>query len=162
MKNLLKKISFPLFLMAPFAFLCALALVSNAVTMAFADSVPSISDSLIALFGAIQGHATSAVVLALVFQVLRTNEVIGILGKIGLHGKPLQVTIAVVTALGYVFNAYAKGENLLQAAIEGLFTAGGAMLIYDAVAGVNASPGDPAAPVPAAPAPVAAASVQGK
>lgn len=138
MKSFIRKLSIPLVLMAPFAFLCAMAACSHFMTAALADSAPAITDSLLSLFSAVQSHATAAVVLMFVFQVLRTNEVIGILGKIGLQGKSLQVVIAVITALGYVFNAYAKGENLLQAAVEGLFTSGGAMLIFDSLKGIQA------------------------
>lgn len=133
MKTLFRKLSLPLILMTPFALLCALTVSSHLISAAMADGTapPAITDSLLALFNAIQTHATAAVVLMFVFQVLRTNEFVGILGKIGLKGKGLQMVIAVVTALGYIFNAYAKGENLLQAAMEGLFTSGGAMLIFD-------------------------------
>lgn len=98
-----------------------------------AEPVPSLSQSLMALLGAIKDHAVAAVVIMHVFQILRSNEAIGILGKLGLSGKTLQVAIAVLTALGYVAEAYARGGNLVSAAIEGLFTSGGAMLIYDAV-----------------------------
>ncbi len=152
MKTFFRKLSLPILLMAPFALLCVLTICSHLMAAAFADGTapPAITDSLLALFNAIQGHATAAVVLMFVFQVLRTNEVIGILGKIGLAGKSLQVVVAIITALGYVFNAYATGGNLLQAAVEGLFTSGGAMLVYDAMAGI--------VPPAAAPAPALSAS----
>lgn len=97
-----------------------------------ADEVPVLGNSLMALFSALKDKATAAVIVVCVFQVLRTNEVVGVLGKLGLQGRGLQIAIAIITALGYVADAWARGANLLQAAIEGLFTAGGGMLIFNA------------------------------
>jgi hypothetical protein len=68
-----------------------------------------------------------------VFQILRTHEVFGILGKLGLSGKGMQVAVAIITAIGFCADAYARGGNIMQALIEGLFVSGGAMLIFDAL-----------------------------
>jgi hypothetical protein len=102
-----------------------------------AGVVPSFAESVGALIGSITSKAPFAVVLVAVFQFLRTNEMIGILGK--LAGKYLQVAIAALTALGFVAAAWARGESLGAAAIEGLFSAGGAMLIYDAIRNIPKS-----------------------
>lgn len=129
MKN---KISIPFALMTPFACLCALSLLGHFMMAFAAEEVPALGASVMALFSAIQSKAVTAVVLMHVFTILRTNEAIGILGKLGLKGVGLQVVIAVLTALGYVAQAWATSGDLGAAAIEGLFTAGGAMLIFQA------------------------------
>lgn len=121
----------PVLFVLPMVFLIALQLFGSLI-LAHADAGPTLPDALLALFGDIQTHAIAAVVIMHVFEILKTHEVFGILGKIGLQGKALQVTIAVITAAGFVANAYAKGESVVQALIEGLFTSGGAMMIYDA------------------------------
>ena len=153
MKSHFKKLG----LSTPFLFLCLLTLASLVSIPALADGAqpPALTDSILALFNAIKDHAAAAVILYAVFQVLKTNETIGILGKLGLQGKGMQIAVAVITALGYVFNAYIKEgstANWFQAAVEGLFTSGGAMLIYSAI---SAHAADATAP---APAPVVAAS----
>ena len=120
----MKKLSLFFFGLFSFLFVGFHALAADGVVPGFAESVG-------ALISSITTKAPFAVVLVAVFQFLRTNEMIGILGK--LAGKYLQVAIAVLTALGYVAAAWARGESIGSAAIEGLFTAGGAMLIYDAI-----------------------------
>jgi len=129
---MLKGIRLPLVLMFPFAFVMALAFAGNFM-LAMAAEDQSLVSSLLALFDAIKGKAVAAVVIMHVFQILRTHEVLGVLGKIGLQGKGLQIAIAVITALGFVAEAYGRGANLFQAFIEGMFTAGGAMLVFDAL-----------------------------
>ena len=84
------------------------------------------------LLSLVKDKASAAVIVVCVIQILRTNEVIGILGKIGLQGKGMAIAVAVLTALSYVGNAYLTNANLGAALIEGLFTAGGAMLIFNA------------------------------
>lgn len=120
---------FPLVLMFPLAILFALSFV---VGIARAEDPPALGAALLSLFTVIKDKAAAAIIVMHAFQILRTNEVIGILGKLGLQGKGLRVAIALITALGYVANAYATSGNLGAAVIEGLFTAGGAMLIFDA------------------------------
>ncbi len=120
----------PILFVLPMAVM-ALMLVMGQFMLAHAAD-PTLAEGLISLFGDIQSKAVAAVVLMHVFEILKTHEVFGLLGKLGLQGKSLQVAIAVITALGFCANAYAKGENVVQALIEGLFTSGGAMLIYDA------------------------------
>lgn len=128
------KIHFPLALMAPFAFLLVLSFASHfMLAWAVDEPLPSLGASLMSLFTAIQGKAVTAVILVHVFQILRTNEAIGILGKLGLKGKAMSVAVAVLTTLGFVATAWATGMPLGQAAIEGLFTSGGAMLIFNAL-----------------------------
>jgi len=101
--------------------------------MAFAaDAVqPDFTGSILALLDTIKGKAPIALILVAVFQLLRTAPVVGILGKFS--GTYLQVIIAASTALGFVAQAWAASGNIVTAAIEGLFTAGGAMLIYTAI-----------------------------
>ena len=67
-----------------------------------------------------------------VIQILKTNEALGVLGKLGLKGNGLRVATALIVTLGYVAEAWARSGNLGAAAIEGLFTSGGAMLIFQA------------------------------
>lgn len=149
MKN--KKL-FPLALMAPFAGLWILSLLGYFFNAYAAEEVPALGASIMALFTAIQSKAVTAVVIMHVFTILRTNEALGILGKLGLSGKGMRVAVAVLTTLGYVANAWATSGDLGAAAIEGLFTAGGAMLIFDAFKSTAA----------AAPAPVVAALAKKK
>lgn len=92
---------------------------------------PELSAVLLALWGAIQNHASTAMILVPVFQFFRTGEIVGVLGKFS--GKWLQAIIAFFTAGGFVLDAYVKGQPLLQALVTGLVTSGGAMLIYDAI-----------------------------
>lgn len=122
----------PILLMAPFALLLAIALVGQFILAYAADEPVGLGAAVMALFGAIQSKAVTAVIIMHVFQILRTNEAIGILGKLGLSGRGLQIAVAILTTLGYIANAWATSGNLGAAAIEGLFTAGGAMLIFDA------------------------------
>lgn len=102
---------------------------------AFADGVavtltaPAIGDALAQLFAAIKDHGSVAVIIMAVVQILKTNEVLGILGKVS--SKALPLIIAVVTTVGYVVAAVIAGKSWFQGAIEGLFTSGGAMLIYE-------------------------------
>ena len=119
------KILLPMFLM----FFSLVALAENTV------NAPGFVDSLFALWKAIQDHASTALILVPLFQLLRTNEVLGILKN--LSGRWMQVSVAVITTLGFVVDAAAKGQSWGQAAIAGLFTAGGAMLIYDAIRSIN-------------------------
>lgn len=122
----------PFLLMAP-ALLMLVLTAFGQLILAHADGAsPDLPTALGFIFSDITTHAAAAVVIMHVFEVLKTNEVIGILGKIGLQGKPLQVAVAFITAFGFAANAYAKGESIVQALIEGLFTSGGAMLIYNA------------------------------
>ena len=107
-----------------------LALVS--ITAFGADEPVGLGAGLMALFSAIQGKANAAVLVMCAIQILRTNEALGILGKIGLQGNAMRIAVAVLTTLGYVANAWVTSGNLGAAAIEGLFTAGGAMLIFQA------------------------------
>jgi len=122
----------PTLVMLPFAAVC-LMIFCGQFGVAFAADAPPLGDSLVALLNAIKEKASAAVILVFVFQILRTHEVFGILGKLGLQGRGLQITIAVITALGFVADAYARGGNLMQAVIEGLFVSGGSMLIFDAL-----------------------------
>lgn len=126
------RLSLPLYLMLPFMVMVVFTGLSHMIPVALAADAPSLTDALLALIGDIKDKAVVAVVLVHVFQILRTHEVFGVLGKIGLQGKGLQIAIAVITALGFCVDAYAKNGNILQALIEGLFTSGGAMLIFDA------------------------------
>lgn len=132
MKALTSQKLIPLFLMLPLALVAVLAFLGQFMLAMAADEVPPLGMAVMALLGAIQGKAVTAVILVHVFQILRTNEAIGILGKLGLNGRGLQIAVAVLTTLGYVAQAWATSGNLGHAAIEGLFTAGGAMLIFDA------------------------------
>lgn len=127
------KLGIPILLMIPFLLVIAMSLLGFFM-LAHADggvAAPDLPTALTSLFGAITGHATAAVVIMYVFQVLTNHDVLGVLGKLGLQGKTLQIVIAVLTALGYVASAFVQKGDLVQALIEGLFTAGGAMLIYD-------------------------------
>ncbi len=101
-------------------------------TVAYAADVvaPGLGESVGALIASITTKAPFAVVLVAVFQILRTNEIMPILGK--LTGRYMQAAIAVLTTLGYVASAVVSGKPWGAAAIEGLFTSGGAMIIYDA------------------------------
>lgn len=96
---------------------------------------PDLGASLLALWQAIQNHAGTALILVPVFQILKSNPVMGLLG--GLGGKGMQIAVALITTGGFVINAWATGQSLGMAAVTGLFTAGGCMLIYDAFAGIN-------------------------
>lgn len=122
----------PFMLMAPLAALFLIHFVGLFMLANAADEPVDLASAVLALFGAIKEKAVFAVVLMHVFKVLRTNESIGILGKIGLSGTGMRVAVAVLTVGGYVLNSYLINGNLGQAAIEGLFTSGGAMLLYDA------------------------------
>lgn len=120
----------PFLFMLPFSMLALVAFFDHFLLAQAADV--TLSDGLLALFGDIQSKAVAAVILMHVFQILKTHEVLGVLGKVGLSGRALQIAIAAITALGFCADAYAKGSSILQALIEGLFTAGGAMLVYQA------------------------------
>jgi len=129
-------------LMLPFTVVVAITVFGHFILAQAADA-PTLAESLMSLFTAIKDKAIVAVVLMNIFRVLRTHEVVGILGKIGLQGKGLQLAIAIITTLGFVFDAWARGGNLLQAIIEGLFVAGGANLIFDASKATSASVAQP-------------------
>lgn len=116
--RVIAKAAIPAFLMIP-AFAYA------------AEEAPSLGAALVQLLSLVKDKASAAVIVVCVIQILRTNEVIGILGKLGLQGKTMKVAVAVLTAFGYVANAYVTNGNLGAALIEGLFTAGGAMLIFE-------------------------------
>ncbi len=124
---------FPLALMLPFAGFALLAFAGQGMLAHAEDAVPGLGVSVIALLNAIKDKAVASVLVMYVFQILRSNEAIGVLGKLGLSGGGLRVAVAVLTTLGYVANSWAQSGNIGQAAIEGLFVSGGAMLIYDAI-----------------------------
>ena len=124
----------PLTLMAPFSLALAVAFLGQLI-LAHAEDPVGLGSAVMALFGAIQGKAVTAVIVMHVFMILRTNEAIGFLGKLGLTGNGMRIAVAVLTTLGYVAEAWARSGNLGQAAIEGLFTSGGAMLLFDALNG---------------------------
>lgn len=126
------RISLPLALMLPLFFLTAVNM-AGFLILAHAAEPPTLGEALSELLGALKDKATTAVILVFVFQILRTHEFLGILGKLGVQGKLLQVAIAVITALGFVAEAWGRGAPIGQALIEGLFTAGGMMLIFDAI-----------------------------
>lgn len=113
------------YLAVPFVGLYALT------AFASGEVQPDLTLTLLSLLEAIKGNGGVAVILVAVFQLLRTAPVLGILGKFS--GKYLQLIIAAATALGYVAKAAAEGKSWGMAAVEGLFTAGGAMLIYTAI-----------------------------
>jgi hypothetical protein len=94
-------------------------------------ATPDLMASILALWAAISSHATTALVLVPVFQLLRTHEVLGVLG--GLSGRWMQVVVAVITTGGFVVQALASGQGLAQALIAGLLTSGGAMVLFDAI-----------------------------
>lgn len=127
----LSKISVPTLCLLPFLAVIFLQL-GGLYGFAHADDGGGFGSAIMSLFGAIKDHASTAVIVMFVFKILTSHETYGLLGKIGLQGKSLQITVAVLTALGFVADAWAKGASIPQALIEGLFTAGGAMLIYDA------------------------------
>jgi hypothetical protein len=114
-------------------FLCSFALLVAVTVAQAADAgaVPGFGESVSAIITSITTKAPFAVVLVAVFQLLRTNEVLPILSK--LSGIYCSIVIAAITVAGYVLNAYLGSHNLGAAAIEGLFTSGGAMLIYDQI-----------------------------
>lgn len=124
----------PLTLMAPLAFLFLLECLGLSM-LARAEDPVGLGAAVMALFGAIKDKAVTAVVVMHVFQILRSNESIGLLGKLGVKGNGMRVAVALLTTLGYVAEAWARSGNLGQAAIEGLFTSGGAMLLFDAFKG---------------------------
>lgn len=109
-----------------------------------ADESPALVPAIMALWAAIQTKASTSMVLVPAFQILRSKEIYGILEKVS--GNYLRVVIALVTSGGYVVEAWAKGGSLIEALIVGLFTAGGAMLIYNAFRDMKA-PATPATPV---------------
>lgn len=117
---------------------------------AFADTAPVVSPPidwvglLTNLYSAFANHAGTAVVIVAIVQVLKTAPVIGFLSNV--EGKYVQLTVALVTTLGYIASAVVTGSSWTQAALTGLLTAGGAMLIYDGYAAINA-PAVPVAPV---------------
>lgn len=121
----------PLILMAPFALAILFGFLGQ-LMLAYAADAPALSDSIMALFLAVKDKASTALILVAVFQVLKTNEALGVLGKIGLSGNTLRIVIALITVGGYVVEAYSRSGNLGAAAIEGLFTSGGAMLLFQA------------------------------
>jgi hypothetical protein len=104
--------------------------------MAADPAAPNLTDSIMLLWKAIQDHSGTALILVPVFQILRTNESLGLLSKLG--GKGMQIAVALITTGGFIVNAWATGQSLGQAAVTGLFTAGGAMLIYNAIRSIKA------------------------
>ena len=122
----------PVLLMLPFALIVFAGFLGN-LMLAYAEGeVPGLGQSVMGLFMAIKDKATAAVIAVAVIQVLKTNEAIGLLGKLGLSGNGLRVATALIVTLGYVAEAWVRSGNLGAAAIEGLFTSGGAMLIFSA------------------------------
>lgn len=100
-------------------------------------TAPDLTSTILAIWKAIQDKSGVALILVPVFQLLRTHEVLGILSK--LTGKGMQLAVAIITTGGFVVDALAKGQNIGTAIIAGLFTAGGAMLIYDAIRSMKSS-----------------------
>lgn len=123
---------FALLLMAPLACLFVMQF-AGFFMLARAEDVPmDLGTAVMMLFTAIKDKAVTAVIVMHVFQILRTNQALGVLGKLGLSGKGMRIAVALLTTLGYVADAWARSGNIGQAAIEGLFTSGGAMLLFDA------------------------------
>lgn len=96
-----------------------------------------LTETILNLIDAIKGNASIAVIVFAAIQVLKTNEVVGIIGKLGLQGNAVRVVVAVLTSGGYVAQAMMKGLSIWPALVEGLFTAGGAMLIFEAIKKIN-------------------------
>lgn len=96
-----------------------------------ADGEVAIVPAIMALWAAIQAKASTSMVLVPVFQILRSKEIYGILEKV--TGNYLRVVIAFVTAGSYVVEAWSKGGSIVEALFSGLLTAGGAMLVYEAL-----------------------------
>lgn len=117
--------------------LFGLSLMFPLIALANEATQPDFAMTIMSLMDAIQGKASIAVILVAVFQLLRTAPVVGILSKVS--GRYLQVVIAASTALGFVAQAWATSGNLGAAAVEGLFTAGGAMLIYTAIRSIKSA-----------------------
>jgi len=99
--------------------------------------------AIMALWAAIQTKASTSMVLVPVFQILRSKEIYGILEKIS--GNYLRAVIAIVTCGGYVAEAWSKGGSIVEAIISGLFTSGGAMIVYTAFRDIK-TPSTPATP----------------
>lgn len=117
---------------------------------AFADTVPPVPVDWVALltqlYNAVTGHAGTAVVVMAIIQILKTAPVIGFLSKI--EGVYLQLSVAILTTVGFIVDAVIKGQSWGAAAVTGLFTAGGAMLIYDGIVAIKApAPVTPIVPV---------------
>lgn len=107
--------------------------------LAFAVDAPTdFLGIVLAIWNAIKNHAATAVILVPVIQLLKSHEVLGVLRKIGLQGRAMQVTVAILTVLGFVVDAVVQGQSWPAAAIAGLFTSGGAMLVYNAFKSVSA------------------------
>jgi len=121
---------------------CATFLFAGLAIAADAGAAPDLTSTILALWQAIQSHSGTALILVPVFQILRTNEMLGILSK--LTGRGMQIAVAVITTGGFVVDALAKGQSIGQAAIAGLITAGGAMLIFDAIRLMKNPPAPPA------------------
>lgn len=130
--HILNRVAVPTLLMLPFVLVLFAGFLGQLILAHAAEDPPALGASLIQLLSLIKDKAGAAAIIMVVFQILRTHEVIGILGKIGLQGKALRIFIAVTTTAGYVLTAYGTSGNLGAALIEGLFVAGGAMLIFDA------------------------------
>ena len=133
-----KKLGFSL----PARYLVPLLLMALFPIYALAADAPEVAlvPAIMALWAAIQAKASTSMVLVPVFQILRSKEIYGVLQKVS--GNYLRVVIAAITSGSYVAEAWAKGGSLIEALISGLFTAGGAMLIYTAFRDMKA----PAAP----------------
>lgn len=134
MKNF-SKFSLPVFVLSVFIFLLARAAFADGVAVTV--TAPAFGDALANLFGAIKDHGSVAVLIMAVVQILKTNEVVGLLGKIS--PKFLPLIIGVVTTIGYVVAAVIAGKSWFQGAIEGLVTSGGAMLIYESIRKIKVS-----------------------
>ncbi len=123
----------PLLLMLPFALVVLAGFLGNFMLAYAAGELPSLGESVMALFMAVKDKANGALIAVAVIQILKTNEAIGLLGKLGLSGNGLRVATAIIITLGYVAEAWVRTGSLNGAAvIEGLFTSGGAMLIFQA------------------------------
>lgn len=123
----------PILLMLPFMLIVFAGFLGN-LMLAYAEGeVPGLGQSVMGLFMAIKDKASAAMIAVAVIQILKTNEALGVLGKIGLKGNGLRVATALIITFGYVAEAWVRTGSLNGAAvIEGLFTSGGAMLLFQA------------------------------
>lgn len=135
MKNAISKVSLSAAAVAAFVIFYGASAMADGASVTV--TAPAIGDALSNLFAAIKDHGSVAVLIMAVVQVLKTNEVIGILGKVS--SKFLPVIIAVLTTVGYIVGAVIAGKSWFQGAIEGLVTSGGAMLIYEAIRQIKVS-----------------------
>lgn len=136
MKNVFKRI-LPVISFGLLGF-AGLACAADVVTVQVPNLVPSLMD----LFGAFKDKASVAVIIVAVVQVLKTNEVVGILGKVA--SKYLPIIVAVVSVLGFTATAVVSGKSWIQGVLEGLATAISSNLFYDAFRSLKAKEEVPA------------------